>query len=94
MPLVSHAILLQPRSPQVPELHRYLAQGPRRWWGGGRALHGVFPHQTLPSPPGDVNVIQPNYTAAARDFLQTFRSGLLGPVMLDRDMLHAPPADP
>ncbi|XP_039691879.1 mitochondrial ribosome-associated GTPase 1 isoform X2 [Pteropus medius] len=43
---------------------------------------------------GDVNVIQPNYTAAARDFLRTFRSGLLGPVMLDRDMLHTPPADP
>ncbi|XP_016013042.2 mitochondrial ribosome-associated GTPase 1 isoform X3 [Rousettus aegyptiacus] len=43
---------------------------------------------------GDVNVIQPNYTAAARDFLRTFRSGLLGPVMLDRDTLHTPPADP
>ncbi|XP_036907167.1 mitochondrial ribosome-associated GTPase 1 isoform X4 [Sturnira hondurensis] len=37
---------------------------------------------------GDVNVIQPNYTAAARDFLRTFRSGLLGPVMLDRDVLQ------
>ncbi|GAB5578916.1 mitochondrial ribosome-associated GTPase 1 isoform X2 [Prionailurus iriomotensis] len=36
---------------------------------------------------GDVNVIQPNYPAAARDFLQTFRRGLLGPVMLDRDVL-------
>lgn len=43
---------------------------------------------------GDVNVIQPNYTAAARDFLRTFRSGLLGPVMLDRETLHTPPADP
>lgn len=43
---------------------------------------------------GDVNVIQPNYTAAARDFLRTFRSGLLGPVMLDRDTLHTPPAEP
>ncbi|XP_053524425.1 mitochondrial ribosome-associated GTPase 1 isoform X2 [Artibeus jamaicensis] len=38
---------------------------------------------------GDVNVIQPNYTAAARDFLRTFRSGLLGPVMLDRDALQS-----
>ncbi|XP_023564646.1 mitochondrial ribosome-associated GTPase 1 isoform X2 [Octodon degus] len=37
---------------------------------------------------GDVNVIQPNYAAAARDFLQAFRSGLLGPVMLDRDILQ------
>lgn len=55
---------------------------------------GVLPYQTLPSSLGDVNVIQPNYTAAARDFLRTFRSGLLGPVMLDRDMLHTPPADP
>lgn len=36
---------------------------------------------------GDVNVVQPNYTAAARDFLRTFRCGLLGPVMLDRDIL-------
>lgn len=63
--------------------------------GGGPALHGgVLPYQTLPSSPGDVNVIQPNYTAAARDFLRTFRSGLLGPVMLDRDTLHTPPADP
>ncbi|XP_054364456.1 mitochondrial ribosome-associated GTPase 1 isoform X1 [Mirounga angustirostris] len=44
---------------------------------------------------GDVNVIQPNYPAAARDFLRTFRSGLLGPVMLDRDVLQRPPlADP
>ncbi|KAM5271874.1 mitochondrial ribosome-associated GTPase 1 [Ctenodactylus gundi] len=41
---------------------------------------------------GDVNVVQPNYSAAARDFLQTFRSGLLGSVMLDRDVLggHLP----
>lgn len=63
--------------------------------GGGPALHGgVLPYQTLPSSPGDVNVIQPNYTAAARDFLRTFRSGLLGPVMLDRDTLHTPPAEP
>ncbi|XP_059028706.1 mitochondrial ribosome-associated GTPase 1 isoform X1 [Mustela lutreola] len=40
---------------------------------------------------GDVNVIQPNYPAAARDFLRTFRSGLLGPVMLDRDVLQSLP---
>ncbi|XP_073096182.1 mitochondrial ribosome-associated GTPase 1 [Manis javanica] len=40
---------------------------------------------------GDVNVIQPNYAAAARDFLQTFRSGLLGPVMLDREVLQSTP---
>ncbi|XP_058527466.1 mitochondrial ribosome-associated GTPase 1 isoform X2 [Ochotona princeps] len=37
---------------------------------------------------GNLNVIQPDYPAAARHFLQTFRSGLLGPVMLDRDVLH------
>ncbi|XP_066094592.1 mitochondrial ribosome-associated GTPase 1 isoform X2 [Saccopteryx bilineata] len=44
---------------------------------------------------GDVNVMQPSYPAAARDFLRTFRSGLLGPVMLDRDALQrSPPADP
>ncbi|XP_025774048.1 mitochondrial ribosome-associated GTPase 1 [Puma concolor] len=44
---------------------------------------------------GDVNVIQPNYPAAARDFLQTFRRGLLGPVMLDRDVLQrSPVAEP
>uniref|UniRef100_A0A8D2D7J1 Mitochondrial GTPase 1 n=1 Tax=Sciurus vulgaris TaxID=55149 RepID=A0A8D2D7J1_SCIVU len=43
---------------------------------------------------GDVNVIQPNYSAAAYDFLRTFRSGLFGPVMLDRDVLQGcPPAD-
>ncbi|XP_040847833.1 mitochondrial ribosome-associated GTPase 1 [Ochotona curzoniae] len=36
---------------------------------------------------GNLNVIQPDYPAAARHFLQTFRSGLLGPVMLDRDVL-------
>ncbi|XP_054975246.1 mitochondrial ribosome-associated GTPase 1 isoform X1 [Sorex araneus] len=36
---------------------------------------------------GDVTVIQPNYTAAARDFLRAFRCGLLGPVMLDQDIL-------
>uniref|UniRef100_A0A9L0S287 Mitochondrial GTPase 1 n=1 Tax=Equus caballus TaxID=9796 RepID=A0A9L0S287_HORSE len=41
---------------------------------------------------GDVNVIQPNYPAAARDFLRTFRSGLLGPVMLDRDTLQSHPS--
>nr|XP_004669687.1 mitochondrial ribosome-associated GTPase 1 [Jaculus jaculus] len=40
---------------------------------------------------GDVNVIQPNYSMAARNFLQTFRSGLLGPVMLDRDILQGLP---
>uniref|UniRef100_A0A8C8T0C7 Mitochondrial GTPase 1 n=1 Tax=Peromyscus maniculatus bairdii TaxID=230844 RepID=A0A8C8T0C7_PERMB len=38
---------------------------------------------------GDVNVIQPDYAMAARDFLRTFRSGLLGQVMLDRDLLPA-----
>ncbi|XP_006880171.1 PREDICTED: mitochondrial ribosome-associated GTPase 1 [Elephantulus edwardii] len=36
---------------------------------------------------GNVNVMQPNYTAAAGDFLQAFRSGLLGLVMLDQDVL-------
>ncbi|XP_006867554.1 PREDICTED: mitochondrial ribosome-associated GTPase 1 [Chrysochloris asiatica] len=36
---------------------------------------------------GNVNVVQPNYTAAAGHFLQAFRSGQLGPVMLDRDVL-------
>ncbi|XP_060142670.1 uncharacterized protein [Globicephala melas] len=41
---------------------------------------------------GDVNVVQPNYPAAARDFLRAFRSGVLGPVMLDRDLLQGPPA--
>ncbi|XP_021564993.1 mitochondrial ribosome-associated GTPase 1 isoform X2 [Carlito syrichta] len=40
---------------------------------------------------GDVNVVQPNYPMAARDFLQTFRRGLLGPVMLDLDILQGPP---
>ncbi|KAF6110544.1 polyamine oxidase [Phyllostomus discolor] len=40
---------------------------------------------------GNVNVIQPNYTAAAHDFLRAFRSGLLGPVMLDRDVLQSAP---
>ncbi|ELW67317.1 Mitochondrial GTPase 1 [Tupaia chinensis] len=38
---------------------------------------------------GNVNVIQPNYPAAAQDFLRTFRSGLLGPVMLDSDILQS-----
>uniref|UniRef100_A0A2K6EQW7 Mitochondrial GTPase 1 n=1 Tax=Propithecus coquereli TaxID=379532 RepID=A0A2K6EQW7_PROCO len=43
---------------------------------------------------GDVNVIQPNYPEAARDFLRTFRRGQLGPVMLDLDVLQGrPPAD-
>ncbi|KAK2099371.1 hypothetical protein P7K49_024822 [Saguinus oedipus] len=43
---------------------------------------------------GDVNVIQPDYPAAARDFLHTFRRGLLGPVMLDLDVLQGhPPAE-
>ncbi|XP_072828292.1 mitochondrial ribosome-associated GTPase 1 isoform X2 [Vicugna pacos] len=36
---------------------------------------------------GDVTVIQPDYSAAARDFLRAFRSGVLGRVMLDRDVL-------
>uniref|UniRef100_A0A8C3YBS6 Mitochondrial GTPase 1 n=1 Tax=Catagonus wagneri TaxID=51154 RepID=A0A8C3YBS6_9CETA len=40
---------------------------------------------------GAVNVVQPNYPAAARDFLRAFRSGLLGPVMLDRDVLQGVP---
>ncbi|XP_037660535.1 mitochondrial ribosome-associated GTPase 1 isoform X1 [Choloepus didactylus] len=39
---------------------------------------------------GPVNVVQPNYTAAAGDFLRAFRSGSLGPVMLDRDVLQGP----
>ncbi|CAO2583772.1 Mitochondrial ribosome-associated GTPase 1 [Lemmus lemmus] len=38
---------------------------------------------------GNVNVIQPDYAMAARDFLRTFRKGLLGEVMLDRDLLPA-----
>ncbi|XP_025252761.1 mitochondrial ribosome-associated GTPase 1 isoform X1 [Theropithecus gelada] len=43
---------------------------------------------------GDVNVIQPDYPAAARDFLHTFRRGLLGPMMLDLDILRGhPPAE-
>uniref|UniRef100_A0A2K6BW04 Mitochondrial GTPase 1 n=1 Tax=Macaca nemestrina TaxID=9545 RepID=A0A2K6BW04_MACNE len=43
---------------------------------------------------GDVNVVQPDYPAAARDFLHTFRRGLLGPVMLDLDILRGhPPAE-
>ncbi|XP_004375057.1 mitochondrial ribosome-associated GTPase 1 [Trichechus manatus latirostris] len=36
---------------------------------------------------GNVNIMQPNYAAAAGHFLRAFRSGLLGPVMLDRDVL-------
>lgn len=54
----------------------------------GLALQDGPPHDPLVSP-GDVNVIQPNYPAAARDFLRTFRHGLLGPVMLDRDVLRS-----
>uniref|UniRef100_A0A8B9XTJ3 Mitochondrial GTPase 1 n=1 Tax=Bos mutus grunniens TaxID=30521 RepID=A0A8B9XTJ3_BOSMU len=42
---------------------------------------------------GNVNVIQPDYPAAARDFLRAFRSGLLGPVMLDRDFLQGRSAE-
>ncbi|XP_029403824.1 mitochondrial ribosome-associated GTPase 1 isoform X1 [Mus pahari] len=38
---------------------------------------------------GNVNVIQPDYAMAARDFLRTFRRGLLGQVMLDRDIIPA-----
>lgn len=45
-----------------------------------------------PASPGDVNVVQPNYPAAARDFLRAFRSGALGPVMLDRDILQGVPS--
>ncbi|XP_038599442.1 mitochondrial ribosome-associated GTPase 1 [Tachyglossus aculeatus] len=42
---------------------------------------------------GDVNVIQPDYSAAAYDFLRTFRSGGLGRVMLDTPApLEPPPA--
>ncbi|XP_052516776.1 mitochondrial ribosome-associated GTPase 1 isoform X1 [Budorcas taxicolor] len=37
---------------------------------------------------GNVNVIQPDYPAAARDFLRAFRNGLLGTVMLDCDLLQ------
>ncbi|KAF6317491.1 hypothetical protein mRhiFer1_008541 [Rhinolophus ferrumequinum] len=40
---------------------------------------------------GDVTVVQPDYPAAAHDFLRTFRRGLLGAVMLDRDVLQGPP---
>lgn len=55
---------------------------------------GSFLTRLLLSP-GDVNIIQPNYPAAAQDFLRAFRSGLLGPVMLDRDILQSlPQADP
>ncbi|KAM6186692.1 mitochondrial ribosome-associated GTPase 1 [Rhynchocyon petersi] len=36
---------------------------------------------------GNVNVVQPDYTAAAGNFVRAFRSGLLGPVMLDHDVL-------
>ncbi|XP_060027004.1 mitochondrial ribosome-associated GTPase 1 [Erinaceus europaeus] len=45
---------------------------------------------------GAVNVLQPSYSAAARDFLRAFRSGLLGPVMLDQDVLQScpPSSDP
>lgn len=39
---------------------------------------------------GNVTVVQPDYSAAAHDFLRTFRRGLLGPVMLDRDGLQSP----
>ncbi|XP_019583889.2 mitochondrial ribosome-associated GTPase 1 isoform X1 [Rhinolophus sinicus] len=39
---------------------------------------------------GDVTVVQPDYPAAAHDFLRTFRRGLLGAVMLDRDVLQGP----
>ena len=46
-----------------------------------------------PAFPGNVNVIQPDYPAAARDFLRAFRSGLLGPVMLDRDLLQGRSAE-
>uniref|UniRef100_A0A8C3W6D4 G domain-containing protein n=1 Tax=Catagonus wagneri TaxID=51154 RepID=A0A8C3W6D4_9CETA len=41
---------------------------------------------------GAVHVVQPNYPAATRDFLRAFHSGLLGPVMLDRDVLQGVPA--
>lgn len=53
---------------------------------------GLHPYWALLLSPGDVNVVQPNYPAAARDFLRAFRSGVLGPVMLDRDLLQGPPA--
>lgn len=35
------------------------------------------------SPPGNVTVTVPNYTAAAYDFIRAFRKGELGQVMLD-----------
>lgn len=47
------------------------------------------PFSSDPLSSGNVNVIQPDYATAARDFLRTFRSGLLGQVMLDRDIIPA-----
>lgn len=54
----------------------------------GRAVLGA-PFSSDPLSSGNVNVIQPDYAMAARDFLRTFRSGLLGQVMLDRDIIPA-----
>ncbi|XP_072484554.1 mitochondrial ribosome-associated GTPase 1 [Notamacropus eugenii] len=42
---------------------------------------------------GDVNVIQPNYSAAAYDFIRSFRSGVLGQVMFDTAILEEPQAN-
>ncbi|XP_001378257.3 mitochondrial ribosome-associated GTPase 1 isoform X1 [Monodelphis domestica] len=42
---------------------------------------------------GDVNVIQPDYTAAAYDFIRSFRSGVLGQVMFDTAILEEPQAN-
>lgn len=61
--------------------------------GVGWAPHGAPSSPEPPASPGDVNVIQPDYPAAARDFLRAFRSGLLGPVMLDLDLLQDRPAE-
>lgn len=54
----------------------------------GRAVLGA-PFSSDPLSSGNVNVIQPDYAMAARDFLRTFRSGLLGQVMLDCDIISA-----
>lgn len=61
--------------------------------GVGWAPSGAPFSPEPPASPGDVNIIQPDYPAAARDFLRAFRSGLLGPVMLDRDLLQGRPAE-
>ncbi|XP_058527467.1 mitochondrial ribosome-associated GTPase 1 isoform X3 [Ochotona princeps] len=83
-------------SPSLPPLHRYVQH-----YGLGSAccdIEQLLKHVAVKlgktrkvkmlTGTGNLNVIQPDYPAAARHFLQTFRSGLLGPVMLDRDVLH------